>query len=151
MSLVLNSCDINYEIFKYLNFEELLNLYKTNKILLRDIEKFVFIFYKKTFKQLYIENKCLHCNLLCDNVNFRICDYCALDTCWNCFKKVGNLKLYSFFNWDDKINSWYPTYKCNKVCIYKCYKCKRDFNKNKVIIKNSLIICITCYNFKKLK
>ena len=151
MSLITNSSDINIEIFQYLNFEELLNMYKTSKIILKDIDKFTIIKYKKYFKQLYLENKCIHCNNLSENVSFRICDNCALDTCWTCFKKVGSLKLFTFSKWDNNLNLWYPTYKCYKNCIYKCFNCKRDFNKYNIVIKNSVITCNTCIYFKFLK
>lgn len=145
MSLVKNSTDINIQIFTYLTIEDLLNMYKTNKTILRDIELYTKIKYKKSFKQLYFENKCLHCNNLCDNIDFKICNSCITDTCWTCYNKVGNLNLYFMTNWDFSLNSWYPTYKCINKCIYKCKKCKKNYtNKNYINIKNSIINCSTC-------
>jgi len=148
MSLITNSSDINFEIFKYLNIEELLNLYKTCKLILKDIDKFSFNKYKKNFKQLYLENKCIHCNNLSDNMSFRLCDKCALDTCWTCFNKVGSLQLFAYNKWDNNINVWYPSYKCFGHCIYKCFYCKRNFNKYDIVVNNSVITCITCIYLK---
>ena len=145
MSLISNPNDINNEIFSYLTFAELSSLYQTNKIINKDIDKFCYKKYKKSFKQLYIDNKCLHCNNLVDNINFKICDNCTLDTCWTCYNKVGNLNLWFMTNWDSSNSIWYPSYKCFGNCIYKCQKCNRKYNnKNDIIIDKCLTKCITC-------
>ena len=146
MSLILNSTDLNIQIFEYLIFEELLNLYKTNKILITDIERFTFVKYKKSFKQLYIDNKCLHCNNLCDNIKFKLCDMCVLDTCWNCYSKVGNVNLYTCQI--NQLNSYtdhiFYQIKCNSDCNYNCRSCNKNYNKNNVIIEKCIIKCISC-------
>ena len=147
MSLTKNSSDINFEIFNYLTFEELLNLYKTNKTLLSDIEKYSIIKYKKSFKQLYFDNKCLHCNNLCDNVNFKICDYCSIDVCWKCFSKVGSENLRFIYSWDFFLNRTILLPVCIGQCVYKCYKCKCVYNKKDVVIKNYKSICVCCIMF----
>lgn len=146
MSFITNSSDINIEIFTYLTFEELLNMYKTNKTILKDIEKFTQIKYKKTFKQLYFENKCLHCNNLCDNIEFKICDNCVTDTCWTCYNKVGNINLFLVTNFDNSLKTWYPSYKCFRKCTYKCKNCKKKYSsKSDVIINQSIVKCISCH------
>jgi hypothetical protein len=148
MALTKNSTDINLEIFKYLRFEELLNLYKTNKMILSDIEKYSKIQYKKTFKQLYFDNKCLHCINLCDNINFRVCDNCILDTCWFCFYKSDNQNLRFVDNYDYFLKRYISSVKCIGNCIYKCYKCKKIyFDKNNIIIYKCRTICNGCNIF----
>lgn len=146
MSLVQYPSDLNIEMFKYLNFEDLLNLYKTNKNIIKDIEKYCQITYKKSFKQVYIDNKCLHCNNLHNNnLNFKICDNCACDTCWICFNKVGNINLWvvSIFNLKD--NRYDLMYNCIDSCKYKCIKCKKIYkNKNDITIYNCVTTCIAC-------
>ena len=145
MSFVNNSSDINMEIFIYLTFEELLNMYKTNKTIIKDNEKYTQIKYKKSFKQLYLENKCLHCNNFCDNINFKVCDNCAADTCWTCYNKVGNTNLYFISQFDISLKIWYPSYKCFNKCVYKCKKCKRNYNhESNIIIKQSVVTCFAC-------
>ena len=123
MSLTSYPSDLNIEIFKYLEFEDLLNLYKTNKTIIKDIEEYSLITFKKSFKQLYKDYKCLHCNNLCDSIKFKICDYCALDTCWFCYNKVGNENLYFYYHYDSELKT--------DVILYKCfakYKCKTKCN-----------------------
>jgi hypothetical protein len=147
MSLILNSSDINIQIFDLLNFGELLNLYKTNnKILIIDIEKYTFLKYKKSFKKLYLDNKCLHCNNLCDNVKFKLCDICVYDTCWKCYNKVGSVNLctrkkHQLKNFQENI---FYQIECINKCIFNCRLCHRSYNKNDVIIDNCVIICIGC-------
>ena len=48
MSLAKYPTELNIEIFKYLNFEDLLNLYNTNKTIINDIEKYCHLIYKKS-------------------------------------------------------------------------------------------------------
>lgn len=148
MSLILNSSDINIQTFEYLNFEELLNLYKTNnKILIKDIEKYTFLKYKKSFKKLYLDNKCLHCNNLCDNVKFKLCDTCVCDTCWNCYNKVGSVNLCTRKK-RQSINLFQENFfyqiECINACIFNCSSCHRNYNKNDVLIDNCIITCIVC-------
>lgn len=143
MSLTLNSTDINIKIFDYLKFEELLNLYKTNKILITDIEKYTILKYKKSFKELYLDNKCLHCNNLCDHIKFKLCDTCTCDTCWNCYSKVGSINLYT-----RQIYNFYQL-KCIEKCIYKCRSCNKSYNgKKNVAIDKCTITCVSCKIFK---
>jgi hypothetical protein len=149
MSLEKYPSEINIEIIKYLNFEDILNLYNTNKTILKDVDKYYQITYKKSFKQLCKDNKCLHCNNLCDQTNFKICDKCSVDTCWTCFNKVGNINLWfmSKFNLID--NRYDLVYKCFGDCKYKCVNCKRIYNyKNDIKIVNCITTCIACNMLK---
>lgn len=122
MSLTSYPSELNVEIFKYLNFEELINLYKTNKTIIKDIEKYSQITYKKSFKQVYKEKKCLHCTNICHSLEFKICDNCACDTCWFCYNKVGNENLYFSYQYDNKLSRDILLYKCfgKYKCIKKC-------------------------------
>uniref|UniRef100_A0A6C0I5Q8 F-box domain-containing protein n=1 Tax=viral metagenome TaxID=1070528 RepID=A0A6C0I5Q8_9ZZZZ len=142
--LTLNPTDINSLIFQYINLKELYNLYFSNKNIKKDIDHYILQKYKKLFKQLLHENKCIHCFNLCDTVKFKVCDECTLDTCWFCYSKVGflNLLLCSHFNVQDKRIDY--VYKCVHKCDYKCNKCKRIYNKDDVCVNNSTITCIPC-------
>lgn len=145
MSLTKCPSDLNVEIFKYLNFEDILNLYKTNKIIINDIEKYCQIIYKKSFKQVYKDLKCLHCNNLSDNIEFKICDNCACDTCWFCFNKVGSINLLFVNILNLKYNRYDLEYKCFGECKYKCVKCKKIYNrKDDIKIINCITTCISC-------
>ena len=88
-----NSNDVNMEIFKYLQIEDLLRLYNTNKTLNYDVEKYSKINYNMSFQELLEKYKCLHCHNICETSNFKLCDNCVCDTCWNCFDKIGSDKL----------------------------------------------------------
>ena len=145
MSLTQYPSDVNVEMLKYLTFEDILNLYKTNKTIIKDIEKYCQITYKKSFKELYKDNKCLHCNNLCDNIQFKICDNCACDTCWFCFQKVGNINLW-FMSSSNLLDKRYDlVYKCFGECNYKCVKCKKIYNKKDDIkITNCITTCTAC-------
>lgn len=145
MSLTQYPTDLNIEIFKYLNFEDIINLYKTNKTI-KDIEKYCQITYKKSFKQVYKDNKCLHCNNLHNNsLNFKICDNCACDTCWFCFQNVGNMNLWFMSHFNIKDNRYDLIYKCFGECKYKCVKCKKIYDRKDYIkITNCIATCIAC-------
>ena len=145
MSLTKYPSELNIEIFKFLNFEDILNLYKTNKTIINDIEKYCHLIYKKSFKQVYMDLKCLHCNNLSDNTEFKICDNCACDTCWFCFNKVGNLNLWFMSHFNLKDNRYDLLYKCFGNCKYKCVKCKKIYNrKDDIKITNCITSCISC-------
>ena len=93
MSLVTNSNDVNIEIFKYLQIEDLLQLYNTNKTLKYDVEKYSKINYNVSFQELLKKYKCIHCYNICETSVFKLCDNCVCDTCWKCFNKTGSDKL----------------------------------------------------------
>lgn len=144
MSIVTISSDINLEIFKYLKLDDLISLYKTNKTLVQDIEKYCKNIYKKTFHQVIDDYKCIHCNNICENENFKICDNCTCDTCWNCFNKVGSEYMCLKFDKDEN-DRYYPYYGCINKCMYKCDKCKKSYNKKNVIINKCKIVCLNCF------
>jgi hypothetical protein len=143
--LTLNPSDINILIFQYMNLKELYNLYFLNKNIKKDIDCYILQKYKKSFKQLLCDYKCIHCFNLCDNIKFKVCDDCTMDTCWFCYSKVGslNLLLYSYYNVQDKRIDY--VYKCDHKCNYKCINCRKIYNKNDVHVNNNCtIICVAC-------
>lgn len=137
--------DINFMIFKYLNFEDLIQLYKTNKLFNRDMEKYCNYTYKRSFSKVLYDKLCIHCNNICSNEKFKVCDNCTCDTCWNCFTKIGSDKMILSYKYDKNIMSFCPYYLCIDYCNYQCKKCKRNYtNKNDVIIKNCRVVCLAC-------
>jgi len=115
MSLVKNSNDVNMEIFKYLKISDLLHVYTTNKTLRYDVEKYSTINYNISFRELLLKYKCVHCNNICETSNFKLCDNCTCDTCWNCFDKKGSDKLI--------INSIYK--KSGNYYYFCCENCEK--------------------------
>ena len=138
------STDTNFLIFKYLNFEDLINLHKTNKLFNEDIEKYCKHIYKRPFWKVLYDKKCIHCDNICTNEKFKVCDECTCDTCWNCFTKIGSENIILKYKKDRYKHCYYPYYSCVK-CNYKCKKCKRNYiNKDDVIIKNCNVVCLGC-------
>lgn len=151
MSLTLNSNEINFEIFKYLDLNELKQLYDSNKILQYDIEKYSKHFFKKTWMQILKEKKCIHCFKLSDD---KICDNCISDTCWKCFNKVGcdNLHIDYIDNLDildiKTVNKHSdPILCCINECKFNCNICKKKLNKSLIYSDNInyKTYCINCY------
>jgi hypothetical protein len=132
------SNELTFEIFKFLNNEDLNNLYLSNKNTNYDINKYSNIFLKKNWKEYINEKKCINCKSICDNL---ICDNCITDTCWNCFKKVGSENL-TIKN--DKDNNL--IFCCINKCKYNCNKCDKIYNKKFIIKKNWMIYCNYCLN-----
>jgi len=136
--------DLNIEIFKFLDIFDLKNLHNTNKNFNISINKFSILNYKKSWKQIIIDSSCIHCNNIC--ITHRLCDNCIFDSCWKCFRKIGNENLMTESIYYPSNREYYSIMTCIDGCQYICNICKFNFNFNNVLIneKNCSIICKYC-------
>jgi len=130
MSINKISSDLSFEIFKYLNIQDLDNLHKINKCFNFDIEKYSKTFFKNSWSYILNEKTCIHCKNLCSENN--LCEDCLCDTCWKCFKKVGN--EYLFVENFKSNNEIYPIFACINGCTFTCNKCNKTFSENLISI-----------------
>jgi hypothetical protein len=131
------SNDLTFEIFKFLEDEDLNNLSLSNKNTNYDINKYSNTFFKKNWKEYINVKKCVYCKLICDDF---ICDNCITDTCWNCFKKVGYENL--TIDYDENKNL---IFRCIYRCKYNCNNCDKSFNEPFIIKKNWKLYCVYCH------
>lgn len=137
------SNDLTFEIFKFLNNEDLNNLYLSNKNTNYDINKYSNTFFKKNWKEYINEKKCIICKSICDDsiCDNSICDNCITDTCWKCFKNVGSENLTVKYDRNNIL-----IFCCIDKCKYNCNKCYKIYNKKFIIKKNRMIYCLYCLN-----
>lgn len=131
--------DLISEILKFLEISEIRSLHLTSVSLNKDVEKYSIQIKKMSFNDLIKKYICLHCNNIHD---YKICNNCITDTCWNCFRKIGqeNLKVVNC-----NIDGYYSLiFLCIRNCKYKCKNCL-SFYKKEYIWKNEKDFTFVCY------
>lgn len=148
MDLSSISNDLVLEMFKFLDIQDLESLYKTNKTLNYDVEKYSNQKFKQSWTEVLKQKKCIHCNNLCENEYDKICENCTCDTCWNCFSKVGSENLCIDNCTNVSTCEEYTIFTCIDKCKFNCSVCKKTFNKNNITIdtKTYKKYCNLCFN-----
>lgn len=143
------SSDIVHKIMECLELSDIVTIRSTCKNLKSDTETFSKKIKKEELETLVEKHKCRHCDEIHYLNSHKICTYCFLHMCQNCFTIRNHISEFNKVPEDmDDLCYGYKAI-CHDFCVFRCHKCKFYDDRYELFLNDDIdfkSICMDCFH-----